>query len=100
MCEHIKLSNGTHVIACGDRASHRYCAICGREAVALCDWKIASKESGTCDRPACAKHSKQVARGKHLCPEHQRAYESWQRRHSGVVGPAAPVAQMALFSEI
>jgi len=97
MCEEIKLQSGTHVIACGNRASYRYCAICGREAVALCDWKVAAKQSGTCDRPMCAKHSNEVARGKHLCPEHQQAWESWQRRHSGVTAPA-PVMQMDLFS--
>jgi hypothetical protein len=82
VCEHIKLANGTHVITCGDRASHRYCELCGREAVALCDWKIPSKESGTCDRPVCSRHSRQVGRGKHLCPEHQDAYERWKAKRS------------------
>jgi hypothetical protein len=99
MCESIKLANGTHVIACGDRRNHRFCVVCGREAVALCDWKIPSKESGTCDRPMCAKHSKEVARGKHLCPEHAQAWESWQRRHPDIVGPAPPVQQLDLFSQ-
>jgi len=80
MCEQIRLANKTIVIACGDRASHRYCAVCGREAVALCDWKIKTKESGTCDRPVCARHTKQVGRGKHLCPEHQGEYERWKVR--------------------
>lgn len=91
MCEHVKLPGGDSAIICGARgAAPRHCA-CGREAVALCDWKMPAKESGTCDRPICAVHTKQVARGKHLCPEHQLQYDDWKRRH--------PPAQRSLFEE-
>jgi len=76
-------------IICGRRHAPKYCA-CGREAVALCDWKVRTRESGTCDRPMCAQHSKQVAPGKHLCPEHQAAWDVWQKRH--------PPAQGSLFN--
>jgi hypothetical protein len=77
MCREIRLANGV-VVICGE-AKSRYCA-CGRAAVALCDWKIAVRKSGTCDKPICADHAKCVAPGKHLCPEHQRHYDSWKRR--------------------
>jgi hypothetical protein len=79
--------NGT-VIVCGRAAKVRHCR-CGREAIALCDWKMRSHSSGTCDAPLCALHSKEVERGKHLCPEHQDAWKLWQRQH--------PPAQASLF---
>ena len=67
-----------------------FCA-CGRTAVALCDWKLTSTKSGLCDRPICAQHAKQVAPGKHLCPEHQLEYDLWKKRH--------PSPQGELFAE-
>lgn len=80
MCDSVKMPGGGTAIICGVRTHPRYCATCGREAVALCDWKVPSKYSGTCDQPMCAQHAKRVALNKHLCPEHQRRYDEWNRR--------------------
>jgi hypothetical protein len=89
MCERMEVMSGAGFI-CGGKSRTLICA-CGREAAALCDWKVLGNKSGLCDRPVCAQHSKQVARGKHLCPEHQRAYADWKRRH--------PPQQGSLFQE-
>jgi|HubBroStandDraft_6_1064221.scaffolds.fasta_scaffold3380755_1 hypothetical protein len=91
MCEHANV-DGHNVIFCGARAKPRYCA-CGREAFALCDWKVSERKSGTCDKPLCSIHGKRVAPGKYLCPEHQRHYDSWKRRRG------APT-QGNLFEEV
>lgn len=92
MCETIKFPNGDVGIVCGVRRSKQQFCECGREAIALCDWKVSARKSGTCDRPICALHAKPVANGrKHLCPEHQLRYEEWKKRH--------PAPQGELFSE-
>lgn len=90
MCEQIKLGNGDVAIVCGVRGyKTRFCS-CGREAVALCDWKVSARSSGTCDAPVCADHAMFVANGrKHLCPTHQDCYELWKKRH--------PAPQLELF---
>jgi hypothetical protein len=88
MCDEIKLPDGKAVIVCGLRGSKpKFCA-CGREAKFLCDWKVRDSKSGTCDRPLCVQHGKQVAPLKHLCPEHQRRWEDWQHRHNIPVQPS------------
>jgi hypothetical protein len=93
MCEHVVMPNGDRGLICGVRGggSPALHCFCGRAAEALCDWKVPAKKSGTCDSPICGLHSKQVARGKHLCPEHQRSFEDWKRRN--------PPAQGSLFQE-
>ena len=88
MCEHIHFPDGGSAIICGLRSRPRHCA-CGREAKFLCDWKVPGKKSGTCDRPMCVQHSKEVAPMKHLCREHQAAWEQWKLKH--------PPAQASLF---
>jgi hypothetical protein len=90
MCEHFQLDNGTLAIICGGRVQRKFCQ-CGREAKFVCDWKVSSRTSGTCDRPLCVSHSKQVAPLKHLCQEHQRLYGEWKRNH--------PPQQGTLFEE-
>lgn len=94
MCDEIHIPNQQgstdRFIVCGVRRSKQFCFVCGREAVALCDWKVKERKSGTCDAPVCDRHAKNVARGKHLCPTHQEAYQAWQRRH--------PPAQGSLFN--
>jgi hypothetical protein len=87
--EVIKLPNGQAVIVC--RSGAKQICACGRPAIALCDWKVSEHKSGTCDRPICGLHAKRVAEDKHLCPEHQRHYDQWKRRH--------PPAQGSLFQE-
>lgn len=72
----------------GKRADRRFCK-CGREAVALCDWKVSLTK--LCDEPVCQLHAKKVAPRKFLCPSHDHAWEDWKRRH--------PPAQQELFQE-
>jgi len=81
MCDVIKISASDAVVICGVRVSKQFCATCGHPATVLCDWKVPKRNTGTCDRPCCAKHSVQVARGKHLCEEHQPRYQAWKREH-------------------
>ena len=61
---------------------------CGLAGVVLCDWKVSSRASGTCDRPLCKEHSTKVGgmKQKHLCPEHHRAWQLWQKRHPPAQG--------------
>jgi hypothetical protein len=96
MCDSVNV-NGHRFLICGVRDGVRYCK-CGRPGKFLCDWKVAERSSGTCDRAICERCTLEVAPLKHLCPEHQVAYQSWQRRHPGIVGPAK-VEQLGLFSE-
>ena len=96
MCDEIKLPDGDSLLVCGLRAFRKYCA-CGRHADFLCDWKVPSRKSGTCDAPICAHHAKQVAPGKHLCPLHQKQYDAWKARHPGQSIEAQE--QLALFGE-
>jgi hypothetical protein len=104
MCLHMKFPDGSSAIICGTRERRKFCA-CGRAADALCDWKMPEKKSGTCDKPICKQHALQVAPDCDLCPEHQRAFEAWKRRHPGVdvndlrrktLGPE-PAKQQDLF---
>jgi hypothetical protein len=90
MCTQLTINGRGVGFVCGD-GKVKFCG-CGLQAVALCDWKIPSRDSGTCDKPMCARHAKQVGRGKHLCPEHQLAWDAWQRRH--------PPAQPSLFDQV
>lgn len=94
MCEHVKLPDGTAMIICGTRQRTMYCA-CGRVCDYLCDWKVREKKSGTCDAPICTKHALQVGPEKHLCPQHQKAWEAWQKRHPNQIPTEA--AQMSLL---
>jgi hypothetical protein len=95
MCQHVKFPDGSAAIICGGRHRIQYCA-CGRPCDFLCDWKVREKKSGTCDAPICAKHATQVGPDKHLCPQHQKAWESWQKRHPGFIAPP-DYAQMSLL---
>lgn len=102
MCEHVKIGGGEFIV-CGGR--RRYCACnCRRVMQFECDWKVPGKgvspeKPGTCDRPLCAQHATEVAPGKHLCPEHQRAWDAWKRARlaAGFLNPELPPGQLALF---
>lgn len=76
ICRTINLPGGGRAIVCGPRVPQRYCA-CGKPAPLLCDWKVKGKRSGTCDRPICAYHAREVETDKHLCPEHQVKHDEW-----------------------
>lgn len=79
MCEHVKTPDGGEFIICGGR--RRLCIHSRQEAKFLCDWKVKGRRSGTCDRPVCATHAREVAPGKHLCGEHSQTWNDWQRLH-------------------
>lgn len=48
---------------------------CACPAEFQCDWKMAG--GGTCSKHLCKPHAMTVADGKHLCPDHQAAYNEW-----------------------
>lgn len=86
MCERIQLGDGTTAIICGVRGRKRKLCRCGRVAVALCDWKVSERKSGTCDAPICERHSVDVTPAnshtkKHLCVFHSHAFEIWKKKH-------------------
>jgi hypothetical protein len=95
MCEHVKFPDGTTAIICGMRGRQKFCA-CGRVGDFECDWKVKEKRSGMCDAPICSHHALQVGPDKHLCPQHQKAWEAWQKRHPGHIAPP-DYAQMSLL---
>lgn len=68
-CETVSLPGGGRAIVCGPRRRRRKCA-CGKPAGKLCDWKVKSRRSGTCDTPICSSCSHVPAPGKDLCPQH------------------------------
>jgi hypothetical protein len=79
-CEHVSLPGGGAAIVCGPRRRQR-CA-CGRPASLLCDWKVASRRSGTCDAALCAGCAASPAPGKDLCPAHAAEFETWKARRA------------------
>lgn len=79
-CERVTMPGGVTAIVCGPR---RRCA-CGRRATLLCDWKVPTKKSGTCDAPVCVDCAVSPAAGKDLCRKHAAAFGEWQRKR----GPA------------
>lgn len=88
MCDHIDIPGMGKVIVCGLRATKKFCH-CGRAAAFLCDWKVragihlvSGHETKTCDRPLCRTHAVEVAPEKHLCPEHNKAWQAWKRAKS------------------
>jgi hypothetical protein len=83
------------LISSACRIFRKHCA-CGREATALCDWKVAEHKTGTCDTPVCDHHGKPVANGtKRICPTHQKEYDGWKARHRKFTEQE----QQSLFSE-
>lgn len=44
------------------------CQVCGRSAVALCDYPITDTE--TCDAGMCSEHGERVRSNKDYCPAH------------------------------
>ena len=45
---------------------------CGNRTTKLCDWKVPSKKSGTCDKPLCGRCTTSPAPDKDLCPKHAK----------------------------
>lgn len=75
-CEHVQLPDGGSAIVCG-RGRKPKCA-CGAPSTLACDWKVPSRQSGTCDAPLCGKCGTSPAPGKDLCPAHAKAWSEWR----------------------
>jgi len=80
-CEHVQLPGGGFAIVCSSGRTKR-CS-CGRRADLLCDWKVPSRRSGTCDAPICRRCTVSPAPDKDLCPQHAKAFEAWRDHHEG-----------------
>jgi hypothetical protein len=76
-CDHVPLPGGGTAIVCS--SSRRQRCKCGRPATLLCDWKVKTKKSGTCDAPICAICTTSPAPDKDLCPTHAAEFEKWRR---------------------
>lgn len=75
-CDVVQLENGTRAIVCSGIRRQR-CVGCGGSANLLCDWKVPSRKSGTCDAAICATCTHAPAPDKDLCPPHAAA---WRER--------------------
>jgi len=73
-------------VVCEGREKRQFCA-CGRVSDLLCDWKVKTKKSGTCDAPICRQCALEVGPDKHLCKAHQKAYAEWKKRNPGAIPP-------------
>lgn len=76
ICDRISLPDGSSAIVCS--AGRRKRCSCGRPATLLCDWKVPTRRSGTCDADLCASCTTSPAPDKDLCPEHAEAFRQWQ----------------------
>lgn len=75
-CQHVRFPGGGTALVCGPKP--RRCK-CGNAATLLCDWKMPSRKSGTCDAPICERCATTPAPGKDLCPKHAEAFEQWRQ---------------------
>lgn len=81
-CDRVPIPGGGSAIVCGTRRKQR-CG-CGRPATQLCDWKVLTTPSGTCDEPICASCSTSPAADKDLCPVHAEAWAVRQMQRAEV----------------
>ena len=51
---------------------------CGNRGTLLCDWKVATNKSGTCDAPLCRKCTTSPAPDKDLCANHAAEWKARQ----------------------
>lgn len=57
------------------RVASTWCTVCKkRKASRECDWKVAKRKSGTCDKKLCDRCSYVPAPDKDLCPIHRAAW--------------------------
>lgn len=75
-CTHVQLPDGGTAIVCGPTQRCK----CGNKATLLCDWKVPSKKSGTCDAKLCAKCTSSPAPDKDLCSKHATEWAKMNRR--------------------
>lgn len=81
-CTPFRAESGASGFVCTDRRSKPRCRACGKPAPLLCDWKVPTRKSGTCDAPICANCSTSPAPDKDLCPTHAQAWSVWHPRKS------------------
>ena len=77
VCETVQLENGARAIVCSPGRRKARCSECGKTANLLCDWKVKTRRSGTCDAPICADCTHNPAPDKDLCPTHR---DEWLAR--------------------
>ncbi len=75
-CTPTRLENGTFAIICTRGKARSRCGGCGQPADLLCDWKVKSRRSGTCDTPICAACTYRPADDKDLCPLHANEWRA------------------------
>ena len=80
-----RVVGGTVAIVC---SATRRCK-CGTRATLACDWKVATRRSGTCDAPLCPRCTTSPARDKDLCPKHAIAFEQWKAARERAAGHTA-----------
>lgn len=79
-CDVVTMPDGGTAIVCSrSRAPVQRCR-CGNRATLLCDWKVSTNKSGTCDAPLCRKCTTSPAPEKDLCQVHADAYTEWKAR--------------------
>lgn len=88
-CERVALPGGGAAIVCTKRTKR--CA-CGRPATLACDWKVATRKSGTCDAPVCARCTTSPAPGKDLCRSHAVAFAAWTAARPRTAQPERGIA--------
>lgn len=75
-CHHVRLPDGTSAIVCTGRAKR---CRCGRPGTLLCDWKVPTRRSGTCDAPICSSCATSPAPDKDLCPNYAAEFATWRK---------------------
>jgi hypothetical protein len=75
-CHHVQLPSGARAIVC---TTQQRCVQCGGRADLRCDWKVANRRSGTCDKAVCSRCTHSPAVEKDLCPEHA---DIWHARRN------------------
>jgi hypothetical protein len=82
-CHPFRTAGGRTGFICTEDRSRRRCVQCGKAAGLLCDWKVNSRRSGTCDKPVCSSCTSSPTEGKDLCPEHARLWAQYPPKMGG-----------------
>lgn len=85
-CDRLTLPGGATAIVC---TPTRRCR-CGNRETRLCDWKVPTKKSGTCDAPLCSSCATSPAPGKDLCAKHATEWKVWRANKPATTEVPAP----------
>lgn len=80
-CTHVRIGSVAAIVC----TPTRRCRSCGKRADLLCDWKVPTKRSGTCDAPICASCTTSPAADKDLCRVHAEVWGEQLARFGGRV---------------